>query len=504
MKFDRLFLGLGLLLMTALRSEGQSDPRLTAWLTTYSGQYARIYSNDTAKAAGSPTNMWSRGQGVQTSPTYAGVSYVAYSASWVYFRSTGLGSHIMGPWYINAAHTQNFPNFPANNAVLYRIPRVPTVPGSKTLTGLGAIGYFVDGVAMFDNRDAFSYSTANAADASPMTAFSGDGVWNRDAYVNEAVTFDPANAHQAGKVYHYHANPPALRYLLNDHVAYNAATKAYSEASNAPAHSPILGWVRDGYPVYGPYGYSVSNDASSGIRRMISGYVKRDGSNGTTDLNSTGRTTLPAWAALAQGRSATLPANVYGPAVNATYTLGHYIEDYDFLGDLGVTPGTNTFDLDQYNGRFCVTPEFPDGTYAYFVAIESDGTPRFPYNIGRWFYGNPTGNTVASIAETVTTNFTGGTKMPLTAGAPAVNATNGNVTLTWSSIDGGTYVIDSTTDFATWTPTATNLPPITQTNLPAAQATRSFTDTSAPGLPNRFYRVRLAATNAYDSTGFAP
>jgi hypothetical protein len=32
---------------------------------------------------------------------------------------------------------------------------------------------------------------------------------------------------------------------------------------------------------------------------MISGYVKRDGSYGTTNLNTTGRQSLPAWAALA-------------------------------------------------------------------------------------------------------------------------------------------------------------------------------------------------------------
>jgi len=54
------------------------------------------------------------------------------------------------------------------------------------------------------------------------------------------------------------------------------------------------------------------NPASS-VRRMISGYVLRDGNYGTSNLNVTGRITLPAWAARAQGRSTTLTSTQYGP-----------------------------------------------------------------------------------------------------------------------------------------------------------------------------------------------
>ena len=191
----------------------------------------------------------------------------------------------MGPWYLNTAHTTNFPNFPSNRNVLYRIPRVPTVATTKTVTPTGAIGYCVDGVAMFDMGDTFSYSTAGGQDAQPTNGLRGDGVWNRDAYINEGVTFDPAFAHQAGNDYHYHATMPALRYLLGDHVNYNSTAKSYSESTaTVTKHSPILGWMKDGYPIYGPYGYSSPMSATSGLRRMISGYVKRDGSNGTAVL----------------------------------------------------------------------------------------------------------------------------------------------------------------------------------------------------------------------------
>src|SRR5208337_5438336 len=144
-------------------------------------------------------------------------------------------------------------------------------------------------------------------------------------------------------------------------------------------------------------GYSVSNDASSGIRRMVSGYVIRNGQYGTSNLTANGRTTIPQWAV----RLFNVASNIVaGPAVSTSYPLGRYMEDNDFFGDHGIAPGTNTYDLDEYNGRWCVTPEFPQGTYAYFVAIASDGTPVFPYNIGRGYYGSATGGSVASISET--------------------------------------------------------------------------------------------------------
>ena len=93
-------------------------------------------------------------------------------------------------------------------------------------------------------------------------------------------------------------------------------------------------------------------------------------------------------------------------------------------------PGTNyqqgvDFDLDQYNGRWCVTPEFPQGTYAYFISIASDGTPVFPYNIGRGYYGSPTASSVTSISEAVVTNFLGGPEAVPSLNSPTVSRAAG-------------------------------------------------------------------------------
>ena len=46
-------------------------------------------------------------------------------------------------------------------------------------------------------------------------------------------------------------------------------------------------------------------------------------------------------------------------------------------------------DLDENNGRYCVTPDYPNGVYAYFITISAGGTPVFPYILGERFYSIP-------------------------------------------------------------------------------------------------------------------
>ena len=141
MKFLRI---LTTLLAVLPAASTLAEPQLTSWFTANSGKYARIFPTaaDEPTAvplkAGTPVTTWSRGTGVQSSPAYADVNEINYSANWVYIRTTGLASHIMGPWYNDAAKTNLFPNYPSNTATVannvYRIPRVPTAPASPTLT----------------------------------------------------------------------------------------------------------------------------------------------------------------------------------------------------------------------------------------------------------------------------------------------------------------------------------------------------------------------------------
>ena len=54
------------------------------------------------------------------------------------------------------------------------------------------------------------------------------------------------------------------------------------------------------------------------------------------------------------------------PAYDSTYPKGAFIQDYEYNADL---TGRH---LDAYNGRFCHTPEYPTGTFAYFMSIHDD------------------------------------------------------------------------------------------------------------------------------------
>ncbi|MBW8865142.1 MAG: YHYH protein, partial [Verrucomicrobia bacterium] len=134
-------------------------------------------------------------------------------------------------------------------------------------------------------------------------------------------------------------------------------------------------------------------------------------------------------------RSTSLQGDETGPNVSEAYPPGHYIEDYAYLGDVGKVLGKD-FDLDELNGRWCVTPEYPQGTYAYFTTIDANGRPAYPYNMGRRYHGYPNGRLVTGIHEPVTTNFTVHA-MTKVAASPATPVKT--TTLTWNGNDGGSY-----------------------------------------------------------------
>jgi YHYH protein len=431
-------------------------PLLNSWQTKYSARYARVVE----QIGSSPVTTWPAAGlrnmgGGQSTPIYSDITQVSYSSGnpngWVYVRGSGLASHQMGPWYSDGTLTQLFGNWPSDRNYIRRFPMVPTIPATKVTNGLGALGIWVNGVAVYNLLDGFSYSTATGRDG---TGAGGNGVWVRNAQAVEVVTFDKSNGHQPSNgEYHYHSSPNALRAQLFDNIQGNPTT-GYTEDTSALHHSPILAYAYDGFPIYGPYGYSNPN-GTGGIRRMTSGFVIRDGQNGTTNLVTTGRTTLAKWAADLHALAQALPANRFGPNVSAAFSLGRYVEDYDFLGDLGKTQGAD-FDLDLYNGRFCITPEYPNGTYAYFLGIDASGQPAFPYVLGRQYYGTPSGGNVPTINETVTLYRNAGASSPIKI---EVAKSSTGVKLKWTSIEGGNYTVQSSNNGgASYTTHSNNVP----------------------------------------------
>jgi len=118
-------------------------------------------------------------------------------------------------------------------------------------------------------------------------------------------------------------------------------------------HSPIIGWAYDGNPIYGPYGYDTPQGGI--VRALRSGYERITAAN------------------------------------RPPFSQGFFIDDFVFNG---------TGDLDEHNGRFCITPEYPNGTYAYFTTISPDSVessgpflgyklPQFPYFIGNTYRSVP-------------------------------------------------------------------------------------------------------------------
>ena len=256
----------------------------------------------------------------------------------------------------------------------------------------------------------FTLSVCLLASRATLAQQQGDGIWIRNAYYGEGQTFDRCLGHQPGNgQYHHHAHPVCLRAQLNDNlitVKPGRTGTQYSEKAAPWQHSPIVGWALDGYPVYGPYGFSDPNNASSAVKRIKSGFRLRQ---------ITQRVTLPAWA---QGHHPNTPlaltANQYGPEVSDTFPLGRYVEDFELVTGVG--------DLDQYNGRFAVTPEFPNGTYAYYTTLDDNGSPAFPYIIGMQYYGNVTGANNAAVPAGAQSYFANGAYAQTINNTPLLNS----------------------------------------------------------------------------------
>ncbi|HEY0979215.1 MAG TPA: YHYH protein [Flavobacteriales bacterium] len=253
------------------------------------------------------------------------VQEVNYTATDVYVSCTCIPGYDIGPWAGN-------PNVPANQDFTFRFTRNPVEnTGTDVATGLGHIGVLRNGVSIFNAKDAMSWNN--------------QGVWLRNAAFFEANSFDLCLGHPSPTgEYHNHITPSCVYDVLADDT-----------------HSELIGHAFDGFPIYGAHAFA-NADGSGGIARMRSSYQLR---------NITERTTLP--------DGTVLNASQHGPAVNATYPLGAFIEDYEYVAGSG--------DLDEHNGRFAVTPDFPEGHYVYHSTIDADSEPAYPYFIGPTYYG---------------------------------------------------------------------------------------------------------------------
>ena len=333
----------------------QTNPAITSFLqnTTATGSYYTVAGGSTKIA----NNILVNCQKVQ------------YSANFAYITCTGIPSYATGPFQ------DGNPSQATNQAAIFKMPLNPVAnSGTKTATTGGNIGIFINGVALFDYRDGVAWNpTTNALCGGPGNPACAGGpmatqAWNRDAILAEKAGFDCAKGHPAMGNYHHHQNPTAFKLDLN---VVSTVCNLYDADGlyklDSTKHSPLIGFAYDGFPIYGAFGYK-NLDGTGVITRMKSSYSLK---------------------------TATTRAN--GPAVSTTYPNGYFREDYEYIAN------TASDYLDQYNGRICKTPEYPNGIYCYFATVDAKWNSAYPYVVGPSFYGVVAASKVTSITETVST-----------------------------------------------------------------------------------------------------
>ena len=418
------------------------------------------------------------------------------------------------------------PNQPTrqNTATIISNKAGTNVAATTSTTTTNIVGYWLNGVYMA--RSAVGFTTITEVteyypeweyDAAFSTNETSELVFNRDsagAYINASgqyqyIDFKFANSWLTGNGYTSGTAPYAYSTGAKE---VDAISYLNGSLTHPDGHSKILGWALDGYPVYGPYGYSTFNNPSTGVRRMLSGYALNftrdpintklppitqafsdrtytvtnnsstayliDGiSNATLDLkrgftytfnlSATGHPFFIKTAATTgtgdQYNSgvtnngtqtgvitfvvpADAPTTLYyicqlhnnmGGTINITdfipqtiYPLGTFVQDYNYDLVRG--------DLDAHNGRYCVTPDYPSGTYAYFVTIDDSNVPVFPYVLGPSYYGNP--------------QFTvGGTSVPpVGSGVPPTPLTTTTTTVNTTTVTTGTISTVASANIGYW------------------------------------------------------
>ena len=240
----------------------------------------------------------------------------------------GIPNHEVGTFPNN-----NNPNTIREINVNKRFTLCPEIISESGLEIVGpalAIAYAINSVK-------FDPGTAGRCnDLGECSLAQGQGNWNIEALGHDTFNFgdDMNHAHvQPNGEYHYHGMPELLIEFLGDNQ-----------------NMTLVGWASDGFPVYARFGYSNTNDSNSTIKSLIPSYRLKSQPDSNRPMVLTSLAGGP-------GQGNTSP--------NTPIAMGAFTQDYEYVEGLG--------DLDQCNGRFGVTPEFPSGIYYYVV------TDDFPF-----------------------------------------------------------------------------------------------------------------------------
>lgn len=205
------------------------------------------------------------------------------------------------------------PNVASQQLYTLDIPSSPSKQSTSTAVKL--FGFTTDGVT-FDRNTAECYNNSPSCDWRYEAVTAGIA---KGTYQWSWLGTDCNNGHvQPNGNYHYHGLPESLINKIGD----------------TGKKMVMVGYAADGFPVYARWGYSQASSATSAIKRIKGSYKLKSG---------------------------TRPS---GPG--GSYD-GTFIQDWEYVAGAG--------DLDQCNGRFGVTPEYPNGIYHYYL---TDSYPFVP------------------------------------------------------------------------------------------------------------------------------
>lgn len=216
---------------------------------------------------------------------------------------------------------------------------------------LGAVGRDINGAAVYDWSDGNTYNN--------------EGIWRNVAPSFEVYDMDPCGGHAANGEYHHHFIAPCLAEKIGDDGSH---------------HSPIYGFINDGYPLYGPYqasgvlakscwqkrNYAASSvvGCSDGLRSCIL-VDEYDYTKGTVAASSNG-----------PPEHSTV-TSISNNVINSD--SGIYYEDYYYNASCYAQGGEY---LNEFNGHI------HDGYgFHYHLTVDVSGVPQFPYNIGPRYFG---------------------------------------------------------------------------------------------------------------------
>jgi len=256
----------------------------------------------------------------ETKPAYESKINIKIEGEYRLISCNSIPNHTVGQF-----PTRGNPNKIAPQEFNYKLPLHPK--RAKKFTSVYSGDEFGTG------RPSYEFGVAiNGVNMEPsaMEAFENTKTGERNFdWTKEALSTsvrlgeDCNNAHvQPTGKYHYHGTPHGL-------------------IKNADGKGMFLtAWAADGFPVYYKYGYEDPMNPKSKLIILKPSYRLKKGERGGDGINT--------------------PSGKYD---------GTYVRDFEYIDQLG--------DLDKANGRFGVTPEFPEGTYFYVITDEFPSLPRY-------------------------------------------------------------------------------------------------------------------------------